>query len=935
MGTPPDQSRAVPAPASSARPAGSDDESLAALRESRRVLATLLSNLPGMAYRCRNDGFWTMEFVSGGCSDLTGYAPDDLVGNRTISFEQIIHPQDRDRVRAEVATAQLDRARFELRYRITTRGGEVRHVMENGVFLRAAHGETSLLEGFIFDVTGQRRAEEALAEKERTLTAILDHSFQFIGLLDTEGRVLRANETALRAVGARPEQVNGEYFWDTPWWSGSPARQNQLRAAVKRAAAGGFVRYETTHPVTEGRVIHVDFSLTPVRAENGQIVALIPEGRDITEQKQTERALRESEEKFARAFRASPDAISVSDAATGLMLDVNEGFERLSGLTREEVIGRTSQELGLWTDPNARDRMVAELRTHGSVRNMELVARAKDGTLRTFLLSAEKVVIAARDCLVILSRDITDQKNAEHALRESEQKFAKAFRASPYALTITDLETGRYLDINAGFERLAGYVREEVIGRTSLELGMWADPADRVKLVRALRAEGSVRGMEFNFQRRDGARVTAQCSCELIEINGLQCILNAIEDITEQRKGEAARAALESQLRQAQKLDALGQLAGGIAHDFNNILTGVIAYSELAALDAEKPAEVRRHIAEVLKAGRRAKDLVRQILAFSRQQIQERKPVTLTPVVQEAVKLLRSTLPKTIEIEVRTDPLAPVVLADPSQIHQVMMNLCTNAAHAMRDRPGRLTITLDAVQVGAAAGPATPGLRPGRHARLTIRDSGHGMTEETLRHIFEPFFTTKPPGEGTGLGLAVVRGIIEDHDGAVTVQSRPGEGSTFQIHLPEHTSLTVPGEAKPTAMPRGAGERILLIDDEKMIVDSSRTLLNHLGYKVTAFIDPGTAITAFQAAPAAFDLVVTDLMMPRITGIEVVRQVRAMRANLPVLMVSGYSGTWTPEGLRALGVSALVAKPMTSSELAVAVRRTLDGPIDGALLLPP
>jgi len=899
------------------------------------VLTTLLGNLPGMAYRCRNDEHWTMEFVSEGCRDLTGYAPDELVGNRIVSYEQVIHPQDRDRVRAEAETALRETRRFELRYRINTSSGEVRHVLEHGVAIRSPAGDVCAIEGFIIDVTAQRRAEEALAEKERTLTAILDHSFQFIGLLDTEGRLLRANETSLRAVGVRPEEVQGKYFWDTPWWAGSPEGQARLRAAVRRVAAGGFVRYETTHPVAGGGVIHVDFSLSPVRAESGEVVGLIPEGRDITDQKLVERALRESEEKFARAFRASPDAISVSDVETGRMLDVNEGFERLSGLKRDEVVGRTSQELGLWTDPGARDRMVAELRTRGSVRNQEVVARMKDGTLRTFLLSAEKVEIAGRPCLVILSRDITDQQHAEHALRESEQKFAKAFRASPYAITISDVEHGRYIDVNSGFERATGYAREEVVGRTSLELDLWVNPAARAELVRKLRAEGSVHGLEVSFYRKDRIVVVTRCSCELIEINGQQCILNTIEDMTDQRKETAARAALESQLRQAQKLDALGQLAGGIAHDFNNILTGVIAYSELAALDAEKPAEVRRHVAEVLKAGRRAKDLVRQILAFSRQQIQERKPVTLNPVVQEAVKLLRSTLPKTIEIELRTDPIAPVVLADPSQIHQVMMNLCTNAAHAMRDRPGRLTITLDSVKVETTPDRAVSGLRPGRHARLTITDSGHGMSEDTLKHIFEPFFTTKAPGEGTGLGLAVVRGIVEDHDGAVTAQSRAGEGSTFQIHLPEHTSLTVPGEAKPAAMPRGTGERVLLIDDEKMIVDSSRSLLNHLGYKVTAFTDPKTALGAFHAAPAEFDLVVTDLMMPRITGIEVVRQVRALRANLPVLMVSGYSGTWTPEGLRALGVNALIAKPMTSSELAVAVRRTLDGPIDGPLLLAP
>jgi PAS domain S-box-containing protein len=774
---------------------GSNEESVAALRESQRMLATLLSNLPGLAYRCHHDAKWTMQFVSEGCRDLTGYTAEDLVGNRTISYEEIIHPVDRARVREEVEAAVREGRRFELTYRIKTRQGTERWVIEHGVAVRSAEGAVSFLEGIITDITENRRAEQALHE---------------------------------------------------------------------------------------------------------------------------------SEEKLARAFRASPDAISISDATTGRIIDVNEGFERASGFSRDQIIGRTSQELGFWIDPDGRTRMMNELGRHGCVRNMEVAARMRDDVHRTFLLSAEPVEIGGRACLVVLGHDITEQKSAEQALRESEAKFSRAFRSSPYALTISEVATGRYIDVNESFERVSGRKREEVLGRTSTELGIWANPDDRAELLRKLEADGHVRGLEMNFLRLDGQKVIARCSCEVVEIDGRKCLLNTIEDITEQRKSEAARTALEAQLRQAQKLDELGQLAGGIAHDFNNILTGVIAYSELALLDADRPTEVRRHVGEVLKAGTRAKELVRQILAFSRQQTQERKPMRLHPIVLEAVKLLRSTLPKTLEIETRIDPIAPVVLADPTQIHQVVMNLCTNAAHALRNEPaGRITIVLESVQLDAAACAGTPELRPGRHAALTIRDTGHGMDAETLKRIFEPFFTTKASGEGTGLGLAVVYGIVEDHDGAVTVESRVGEGTTFRILLPQHTTLTVPAMAQAEAMPRGAGEHILVIDDESMIVDSTLGLLKHLGYKVTAHTDPRAALDAFQGKPDAFDLVVTDLMMPRITGIEVVRRVRLARPNLPILMVSGYSGTWSAENLKSLGVRALIAKPMTSSELAVAVHEAL------------
>jgi PAS domain S-box-containing protein len=648
-------------------------------------------------------------------------------------------------------------------------------------------------------VAARRRAERALAENERTLKAIVDHAFQFIGLLDPSGRLLRPNQPALDAVGARREDVVGRYFWDTPWWTHSRAEQDRLRDAVGRAARGEFVRFETTHPDRSGNLICIDFSLTPVKDDAGTVTALIPEGRDITE-----------------------------------------------------------------------------------------------------------------------------HKRAQQSLRESEEKFAKAFRASPYSLTLSEVATGRYLEVNAGFERVSGYTRDEVIGRTSVELGLWSDPADRERMVARLQADGAVRGLEVTFLNRHGRKVIARCSGEMLEVGGRPCLLNTIEDVTEQRRAEEVRAALEAQLRQTQKLEALGQLAGGIAHDFNNILTGIFAYSELAALDAGQPGDVRRHVEEIRKAANRAKDLVRQILAFSRQQVQERVPVRLHPVVREAVEFLRSSLPKTLEIDARIDPRAPVVLADTTQIHQVVMNLCTNAAHAMRHRPGCLTVVLEGVQLDAGGCAASPGLQPGRYARLVVTDTGHGMSPEVLKRVFEPFYTTKEQGEGTGLGLAVVHGVAESHDGAVAVRSRENEGTTFEVYFPEYVGLSLPAVPDTSGVPRGRGERVLVVDDERMIADAVRGLLEHLGYRVTARCDPIQALELFRGDPDAFDLVVTDFTMPRLTGVELAREVIALRPEVPVLLLSGHSGTWTLEKLRALGVRGLLNKPMSAGDLASAARRALE-----------
>ncbi|MES1168446.1 MAG: ATP-binding protein, partial [Oleiharenicola lentus] len=314
---------------------------------------------------------------------------------------------------------------------------------------------------------------------------------------------------------------------------------------------------------------------------------------------------------------------------------------------------------------------------------------------------------------------------------------------------------------------------------------------------------------------RDGTDLLTRCNSELIELGGKRCILTLAEDISEEQRAEEERALLEAQLRQSQKLEALGTLAGGIAHDFNNILTAIVVNQELAMMDLEHPAELRERLGEISRASNRAKDLVRQILAFSRQQSEQvRAHQRLMPVVQEAMALVRASLPATIEIDQSLDAEAPPVLADATQVHQIVMNLCTNAAHAMRDRPGKLTVRLAARTLDEAQARTLPGLHPGAYARLTITDTGHGMTKAVLARIFEPFFTTKGPGEGTGLGLAVVHGIMRDHGGGIFVDSTPDVGTQFDLFFPAAPVTETGAPVVEAGIVFGHGESVLLVDDE-------------------------------------------------------------------------------------------------------------------------
>jgi signal transduction histidine kinase len=382
-----------------------------------------------------------------------------------------------------------------------------------------------------------------------------------------------------------------------------------------------------------------------------------------------------------------------------------------------------------------------------------------------------------------------------------------------------------------------------------------------------------------------------------------------VKEIAERKQAEETRRQLEEQLRQAQKMKAIGTLAGGIAHDFNNILTVIIPCTHLALEDAGDNPSVRENLQQVLLAADRARHLVQQILAFSRQQKQERGVIDLEPIVKESHKLLRSALPSTIQIVYHAEPGLPPVLADPTQILQVVMNLCSNAEHALRGRQGCIEIKLDSVAIDEAYAQRHPDLRPGRYTRLSVHDNGTGMTEDIQKRIFDPFFTTKAPGEGTGLGLSVVHGIVKDHEGAILVHSQPGEGTTFEVHLPAQMADTVPEIALTTSGPRGRGEHILLVDDEAPVTRALSKTLEQAGYHVTAHTQPQTALEEFRFAPQTFDLVITDLTMPGLTGLQFSQQVQRIRPDLPIMLVTGFGGEWEQQNLESLGIRKVVIKP--------------------------
>ena len=770
--------------------------------------------------------------------------------------------------------------------------------------------------------------------------------------------------------------------------------------------------------------------------------------QEPSQQISPEIALRQSEEKFRLAFHTSPDSINFNRLSDGMYIDINEGFTKLTGYTREDAIGKTSVDLNIWYDPNDRQRLVKALQSKGFVENLEAKFRRKNDQIGVGLLSARVLRLNQEDVILSITRDITERKQVEDALRESENKYGQLVDSLPDAILVWsgeeiiyanpaslklfranqagDLIGKRYLDIVHSDDRpesaerikksknekriaprrehrmittdgqviyvestgvpiqcqgqiqhfgifsditerkqveeklretekkyreladslpqvifevdlngtltyinhnayvLFGYTQEEIAKGFNVLEAFIPEDRERVALDIMLNIQGQKLGrQEYIAVRKDGTRfpVSVHANRVLREqtATGVRGILI---DLTATKLAEEEKKKLEIQLQQAQKMEAIGALAGGIAHDFNNILSAIIGYTELAMLN-EGAEHCTAELKEALTAANRAKDLVKQILAFSRQTDEERMPVRVAIVAKEAVKFLRATIPTTIEIKTRIDEKSGAVLANSVELHQIIMNLCTNAQHAIGEQAGLLEVEVQNTEIDLAQKNDVIDLEIGSYVKLSVRDTGYGMGTDTIKRIFDPYFTTKEKGVGTGLGLAVVHGIVKKSGGAIKVESEPGKGTTFHIYLPKvDIAAPINTEAPKTIV--GGSERILFVDDEKMLVDIGQQVLQRLGYDVVSRTSPIEALELFKAKPDFFDLVITDKTMPGMTGDALAKELISIRPDLPVIICTGYSQSIDQERAKQIGIKAFVMKPILINEISATVRKVLD-----------
>jgi PAS domain S-box-containing protein len=649
---------------------------------------------------------------------------------------------------------------------------------------------------------------------------------------------------------------------------------------------------------------------------------------------QAEEALKESQRQLANIVDLLPDATFVIDSE-GKVIAWNRAIEEMMGVKAADILGKGDFEYSLAFYNQRRPILVdlvlkpneeyetryESLQRKGGVLSGQIYVLSCAGGKRYLFGAASALYDSRGNAIGAIEsiRDVTEQKMMQEAVARAEEKYRDIFENSVAGIYQVGFD-GNFLRVNAALAQILGYESpEQVLAEAGDVKRLYVRPERRYDLLRIIGEQGLVRGFEFELFKRD--KSTAWVSVNVRAVRGEDGKVAYLEgtalDITDSKL-------IRAQLDQAKRMEAIGTLAGGIAHDFNNILTPIMGYSELSLNTIPENGQLHHNLKQILLSAGRAKELVKQILTFSRKTERQTKPVQVGSIITEALKLLRSSLPSTIYIDQEIDANAAesMTMADPTQIHQVIVNLCTNAAYAMRSAGGSLTISLVNVEIGPNDADSPKELQPGPYLKLSVTDTGHGMDEEVKSRIFDPYFTTKGPDEGTGLGLAVVYGIVKNLSAAIEVSSKLGEGTTFHIYLPRTAAVQKADTDAPGPLPQGSG-LILLVDDERQIVDMLAQMLQLLGYAVVAKYSSPDALAAFRNRPESFDLIITDMTMPQMTGIDLAREILAIRTDIPIILCTGFSAELEERGTELPGIKGILMKPVSMRDLAATVSRVM------------
>jgi PAS domain S-box-containing protein len=903
-----------------------------ALKQSEERLRSFMEQANEAIFICDTNGailFWNRK-----AEEIYGYTVDEILGK---PYSTIV-PQRFNGVHQKWMKLFLSADESSVSGKIVEGIGEHKDGHEFNLETSTAilrQGSEKLAVVITRNITERKQAEQELREAKEFLENVFQTSGDGLIVTDEQGYIKKPNDKALKIFGYSEQELTGMHFAEL-----SPVNHtdNTYPSVIEQLIEKGVIENrEAEYHRKDGTIFPVETNMRSMKDKEGTLIGAIASVRDITERKISDERLREAKEQLEKFLENSIDPILVGDS-TGHIVKPNKAFLDMLGYAADEIIGSSAHGLSV-TEPGVYESTVGETVTitedifrenYSCIE--QLFDKGKSSNWETYYIHKSGKIIPVTQNIILtyndqggvtgsfsIIRDLTSAKRAEVELRVSEERFRAIAESSIDAIVTADTN-GKITFCNPAAEKMFGYSREELIGQPgSMLVAERFRAQDRTAYQDILQKNTQHlvgKPVEACGLKKDRKEFPVEISITTYTIDDKLYFTSTIHDISE-------RIRFEEQIRQSQKMEAIGTLAGGIAHDFNNILAAIIGFTEMSVQKLEQDTSLKRNMEQVLKSSYRARDLIKQILTFSRKNFEDRKPIEISPIIREALKMLRASIPTTIDIQVNIDSRAGMINADPTQMHQVLMNLCTNAAHAMRDTGGVLDISLCPVFLDARKASSYQGLAPGAYLRLTVHDTGAGIAPAVIDRIFEPFFTTKEVGQGSGMGLAVVHGIVKSHGGAIAVDSKPGSGTAFHIMLPqvEDTKEEVP-DSLPI-VPKGC-ESILYVDDEAALVELGQEMLESLGYRVTAKKNSVEALEKFKTDPHGFDILITDQTMPAMTGFDLAKQVMDIRPDIPVILCTGHSDKVTKEMARDAGIREFVMKPMTIQTLAETVRSALN-----------
>ncbi|MEI6126015.1 MAG: PAS domain S-box protein [Pseudomonadota bacterium] len=825
------------------------------------------------------------------------------------SFLDKVHPDDHELVDQAYTQSLTKRQPYNIEHRLMMKDGRIKWLNETCHTDYDEKGQAILSVGIVQDITERKRSEESLLE----LKIAMEQSTDGIAFADMDGYIRFLNEAWARMHGYSVGELIGQ---NLSIFHTTEQMEKNVIPFNEKVIKNGSYECEIGHVRKDGTIFPTLMNSTVVRFADQKANGLLGIARDITERKQAEEALRESEERFHSLVSNIPGIVyRCLNDSNWTVLFMSLDIEPLSGYPAEDFINNAVRSYASIIHPDDRelvDRAVQKGVNEKAAYTMEYRICHIDGSIRWVHEQGQGVFAPNENLLwldgVIL--DITERKRSEAEL----VRLGTAIEQAKETVLIMNSE-GIIQYANKAVEKLTGRTRQELTGSI---IPIDERYLDQFRKAHEIVHAGNTWTGIITEQKKDGSSYDLDLTITPVhdDKGGIASIVAIGRDVTRERQ-------LEHQLLQSQKMEAIGTLAGGIAHDFNNILGGILGFTQIAQEKLPKESPAQYYLGETKKLSDRAADLVRQILSFSRKNLMERKPVMIHLIVKEALKLLRASLPAIIEIRQSINAQAGLVMSDPTQIHQVIMNLCTNAAHAMEGKSGVLGIDLSPVELLSEEMPAYPDLQPGDYVRLTISDTGTGIDPSIADRIFDPFFTTKEVGRGTGMGLSIVHGIVKSHGGTITVTSAPGKGSTFQVLLPRMRGEAVSETEHTQSLPCGT-ERILFVDDEVSLTELAKMMLEPLGYKVTAVQSSNEALDLFQKAPVKFDLVITDLSMPHMSGYDLARKLIKLQPHIPVILCTGFNEANLKNKASELNIKAVLTKPINRKVLAETIRTVLN-----------